>query len=859
LFSLFNGGSSLSPSNSGHHVSSMEEEEAEAYQNLVPAPASSSSSVPDESGAKAKEDSPTPQEQDTLSPGADGADEEILPAVTSGGNEESSQNQDAGTSKLLEGGDSEQALTIVADAHEEDAERVVDSSEEVAVDADADDENQNNVAAPAAEEEDATIAADGTREETETVVIDPNEPFNIVALEASVEAAYEKFEETVKELYGGTLYYHLLFPDNDTDNNAHEMGELSQARLQRRLQIRLLAPHFFPPQEPKTDSNDATSSTSSSKTSNTFLWITAGHSAAAAHGNLYEQSYTAVMEKYAQDVFKSVGLQFEARNYAMGGYAGNMELSLCLEAVYGQHFDVFSWDFGMIDGRNYFGLSLFLSRLMAAAHKWSLPLETEYSDAKYPSMSFSPFVHLVGPDGGRKKILLEAEQHGMGTAMLETNKMLDLLKSNVPDANENELAQQKLPAALQYLICKSAVEGKTAPCNEYKYDTSPCAPKSIAGQVGWHPGWKQHQYQGVVQAKWLVTALREAVQDLKVKFAGPASAATENERRRGTVRRRHITEGAAASLKDGASILAELLADDHADRLTFMTPSSFDKNLTSWLHHEDRWTTSEVIANLTEATLAHSNALCHTALLPAQARYDGILSERPDLAEQLHLFNDHMGVQKSLLVKDYQKVYKDKFESQNSDTAVEADGTKEKPYPLLLTWEDQRIDRKKVNCTESIKVDYKDIFLVPADIGWVYTKIPNPTEIATYKLPSNSRSSASPASILARRGLVMICTKVCAFGKCPADSIKLPDDLRITHANGTVTGLLQIEVDGVPVTGSQRPTGHGCHALEHAPIENRHFLEWGVQDSYEINFNSESDGSTGGAQKHLHISSFIVM
>jgi hypothetical protein len=50
-----------------------------------------------------------------------------------------------------------------------------------------------------------------------------------------------------------------------------------------------------------------------------YVWATGGHSASAGHGNLYNESYTAFMTRAVTNVFASVGIEFESRNYAMGG------------------------------------------------------------------------------------------------------------------------------------------------------------------------------------------------------------------------------------------------------------------------------------------------------------------------------------------------------------------------------------------------------------------------------------------------------------------------------------------------------------------------------------------------------------
>lgn len=50
-----------------------------------------------------------------------------------------------------------------------------------------------------------------------------------------------------------------------------------------------------------------------------YVWATGGHSAAAGHGNLFNETYTAFMTKAVTNVFASVGIEFESRNYGMGG------------------------------------------------------------------------------------------------------------------------------------------------------------------------------------------------------------------------------------------------------------------------------------------------------------------------------------------------------------------------------------------------------------------------------------------------------------------------------------------------------------------------------------------------------------
>lgn len=80
----------------------------------------------------------------------------------------------------------------------------------------------------------------------------------------------------------------------------------------------------------------------------TFTWVTAGDGAAAAHGNLYSQSYTAIIQDTVESSFEAIGVRFEAKNYGMGQYSSGPELSLCMNEVFGDDIDVLMWDFASL-------------------------------------------------------------------------------------------------------------------------------------------------------------------------------------------------------------------------------------------------------------------------------------------------------------------------------------------------------------------------------------------------------------------------------------------------------------------------------------------------------------------------------
>ena len=65
-----------------------------------------------------------------------------------------------------------------------------------------------------------------------------------------------------------------------------------------------------------------------------FVWAAGGHSASAGHGNLFNESYTAYLDYFITPIFKSIGIEFVPRNYAMGGTPYVDVLHLCIFVLF---------------------------------------------------------------------------------------------------------------------------------------------------------------------------------------------------------------------------------------------------------------------------------------------------------------------------------------------------------------------------------------------------------------------------------------------------------------------------------------------------------------------------------------------
>ena len=192
-----------------------------------------------------------------------------------------------------------------------------------------------------------------------------------------------------------------------------------------------------------------------------FIWATGGHSAAAGHGNLYNESYTAFLGRDLLQVLPRIGWNVETRNYAMGGMASAPEVALCAEQIFGNDFDFLSWDYGMTDGGST-DILLYL---------WRANLVGNH-----------PILFLVNGKGkdSRFKILED-----LGGAGYKSDQ--DLLK-NVPVTTPDNI--DSLPRFVQYLKCmegeKEVVETGNNICGPHKYSEELCVNRPY--KASWHPG-----------------------------------------------------------------------------------------------------------------------------------------------------------------------------------------------------------------------------------------------------------------------------------------------------------------------------------------------------------------------------------
>lgn len=82
-------------------------------------------------------------------------------------------------------------------------------------------------------------------------------------------------------------------------------------------------------------------------TEDTFRVVMGGHSAAAGHGNHFQQSYTLQIQQILEPVFARLGVTMTAHNIGMGGL-GTLQNAMGMSDMYGGDIDVLVYDAGYV-------------------------------------------------------------------------------------------------------------------------------------------------------------------------------------------------------------------------------------------------------------------------------------------------------------------------------------------------------------------------------------------------------------------------------------------------------------------------------------------------------------------------------
>jgi hypothetical protein len=192
-------------------------------------------------------------------------------------------------------------------------------------------------------------------------------------------------------------------------------------------------------------------------------------SASAGHGNLFNESYTATLERNGQGIFDAVGMKLEGRNYAMGGTSSAWEIASCMEEIFGLDIDAISWDYGMVDGRDYSKMEYYF-----------------YRAGQHPNRP-ACFTGEVG--GGGINVLKAMDAMGLPSFYRDA-AFAKQVHGRLPDVSEMTSTEiEQLPTHVRGWRCGTQYEAGH-PCIDYRWtktDSQACEKRKF--RVSWHPGW----------------------------------------------------------------------------------------------------------------------------------------------------------------------------------------------------------------------------------------------------------------------------------------------------------------------------------------------------------------------------------
>jgi hypothetical protein len=368
-----------------------------------------------------------------------------------------------------------------------------------------------------------------------------------------------ELEDTFRTEYGE--FYGALYDPIQVNKHIFLASPMSRDRLKRRLMQKIVQKLVDPTKNVE------------------FIWATSGDSSAAAHGNMFNQSYTAVLETSVQSAFQALGMTFVGRNYAMSWYQSAPELALCLEEVYGADLDVLNWDFAMQDGDAY-------------AYKTEMWAERA---AMHPAL---PVLFFVDSRASQRLEMLQQKLESNGVGFVFMDKMaVDVVRSRVPPTSSGR--------AVKDWICPGgAVEG-SLPCDDpirfFMCEQRDTAQECLAakyntltgcdsGRKSNHPGWKEQQFKGMLMGHFMLDLLEEALITLDaMKHPNGQESAVRSQ-----------------------IIL---------DRLNAMHQLDMQNATRAPIPPSYAGVDQELMTHLTPSLLFRGNSVCHTALLPAQSRF----------------------------------------------------------------------------------------------------------------------------------------------------------------------------------------------------------------------------------------------
>lgn len=380
----------------------------------------------------------------------------------------------------------------------------------------------------------------------------------------------------------------------------------------------------------------------------------------------------------------------------------------------------------------------------------------------------TPVIFLQRNEETRAKINTEFESVGLGTVGFNA----DPLRSLLPDTDER--TAEDLSESLRYYKCSGEVE-TSGICETNKYSTGGAPCDLSEHQAKARSGWKDHRLIGRAIGSFLVRMLRESLDELRDL---PLTAETVH----------NLT---SYQVKDHLAYRSSTLHDTHKG-------SKLGRN-TDFLGGHGMY-----------SPFWKANAFCRSALLPNQARYDGISTL------------GNKGIR-------HDGGFYTGYDVGNSITHLPKPNPNQ-PTDIQLAF----LPESRRNCSSIVHIDYKDFFVVRREDEVVKVVIPNEAERKQFhRVRADNRGAHA----------IVLCDSQCEAGKCEDDIVSI--------AEIAAKDKLSIKVDGAGIVSvkslSLEPSI--CHLLIG---DHDSFLWVNKRGQFELDIQLHTEGT-------LRLSSIIVI
>ena len=522
---------------------------------------------------------------------------------------------------------------------------------------------------------------------------------------------------------------------------------------------------------------------------NKFIWVNGGHSSAAGHGNLFNETYTSIVEQISSDVYGAVGIKLIGRNHAMGGMSSSPELALCNEAVYGKDADLLTWNFGMTDGADLWHSEFYATKRALHSNRPLLLDVVMGANNIY--------------DGGYRRrisILRELEKHGIPTMQMIVDAFYSgssLIQDVIP--NSEGLTQEQIdaiPTNLRNFRCGDKLEDGEPFCKEQKYSPADAIGCEVPHKAPWHPGWKANALGGYILGMFMIDLLIDSIEDLKYQYKHQLKKMEkEKEEESKDDRKRNLKTNSNNddTMDDDWNVL-QVIYDRIYTKLKQLEDKNYKKFTKEYKLQEDHPRGSDKDKNkkahekLNQDHLYKSKALCRTGLLPSMSRYLNIgsigssdTSSSSEISDKINsnriiheTYTDKQTTISSKAPKDYyySGLVVENIKSQDKDSTDYQTYTNNNEIPLVYEEKKHNADSDICDPLE-VAIDFKDYYYVQYNEGdekdddnnkgGKIITLPNDAERIEYLAEGGGEHEF--------HGLIVMCFNKCDWGKCPKGAL----------------------------------------------------------------------------------------